>query len=88
MSGGFSDEAFSLDALHNARPSTEALADFHHALLVEGCRERLLVCARLIEQRLAELELEPPLLPGALSESVDRSFDSDSGRPESFRDDS
>jgi len=83
---GFKDAEFSLDALRRAEShpglSTESLGDFHHALLVEGCRERLSVCARLIEQRLAELEAEPPLLRQASSESDDHSFGSETGHRE------
>ena len=57
---GFKDEEFSLDALRG-EPSSDALealdlGQLHHALLVEGCREQLLLSERLTDQTLEEVD--------------------------------
>jgi hypothetical protein len=57
---GFSDDAFSLDALR-AEPSDVGLQgldldELHRELLVAGCHERLQLCRRLAEDAEAEAD--------------------------------
>jgi hypothetical protein len=72
---GFSEEAFSLQSLGDALPGEllqpGGLEELHRALLVDGCRDQLLLVERLIEQRLAESDVERPIDAGAPLESAD-----------------